>query len=284
MKLVNMKELLLDASKKGYAVPAINVSNMETINGLMETAAIMKSPVIFQIAPIQLKLQKIEPEYFVQLVKLSEKKYDVKYAIHLDHGNDLNELQACADAGFTSMMYDGSSLSFEDNIANTKLARKIAKDDITLEGELGILMGQEGSDEQAESKSIYTDPDEAEEFVNRTNVDCLAVSIGNAHGYYKGEPMLNFDVLDKISKKIKIPVVMHGASGLSEKDIMAGIKHGIAKINFFTAVDYQFTSGINQKLKKDPKIYMMEYMESARQSMMNEIGKVIKMCGSDNRL
>jgi ketose-bisphosphate aldolase len=280
---MNMATLLNDAKKNNYAVPAINVSNMETINGVFEAAEKLKSPMIMQIAPIQLVKQKISYKYIVDLIKLSANNYDVVYAIHLDHGEELDDLDAAVNAGFTSVMYDGSMQSFEKNVENTKTARKIAAGAITLEGELGQLMGKEG-DTEDEGESIYTNPSDALEYVERTGVDCLAVSIGNAHGHYKQEPKLNFDILDRINKAVNIPIVMHGASGLSEQDLITGIKHGITKINFFTAVDGAFTKGIVDTLEVDPNTYMMAYIENGRQLMMREVENIIRMCDSADRM
>ncbi len=278
-----MIDLLLEGEKGKYAIPAINVSNMETVNGLFEVAEKMKAPVIVQIAPIQLKMQNISYRYFVDLVLASAKVYDVRFAIHLDHGENEEQLHYAVDAGFSSVMFDGSGYETDENIRKTQIARKISGENVTLEGEIGRLAGQEGGG-SSDAESFYTDPKEALRFVQETNVDCLAVSIGNAHGFYKGVPMLNLDILEQIYDATKIPLVMHGASGLNEKDLHNAIKRGIVKINFFTAVDHEFTKGILSEINSKPDSYMMSYIEKGRQSMMREIEKIINICGSENKM
>ena len=280
--MVEMIELLNEAQKKHYAVPAINVSNMETVSGLFEVAEQLKSPVVVQIAPLQIQMQKISYAYFAELVALSAKRHNVRYALHVDHGMEIADLQNAVDAGFSSIMYDGSALPFEENVKNTRLAREIARKGVTLETEIGKLGGQEGSSIQNYAQ-FCTDPDEALEFVRQTNPDCLAVSIGNAHGFYKGLPHLHIDVLEKIHEKTRLPLVMHGASGLSAQDLANSIDHGICKINFFTAVDYEFTKAITSTLEKEPSTYMMGYMENARQALMKSVAGIIDMCGSAGR-
>lgn len=282
MKLLTMKKLIEEAYNYHYAVPAINVNNMETINGLFQIAENMKSPIIIQIAPMQLTSQNITYDYIVKLIKLTADRYKGKYAIHLDHGTNINELIEAEKAGFTSLMYDGSSLPFHENIKKTKEARNISHR-VTLEGELGVLNAENGSNEEETENKCYTDPKLARVFLEETNVDCLAVSIGNAHGFYKNIPNLNFQVLDDLHNEINIPLVLHGASGLSQKDIRSAIKLGVSKINFFTSVDYAFTLGLMNSINNE-KSKMMNYMENGRQEMMKEISNIIKMCNSEDKL
>ncbi len=279
MKLVTMKYLLDKTYQKQYAIPAINVSNMETINALFEVAEKLKAPIILQVAPIQITEQKITYDYLVDIIKLTAMKYKGEYAIHLDHGTEMKDIEEATVTGFTSVMLDGSKLPYDENIAMLKKARIIAKN-ITLEGELGIL-NEEASKDITQLDTCYTNPDQALNFVKETKVDCLAVSIGNAHGVYKGKPKLNFDILSKISKKTKIPIVLHGASGLSVDDITKAIKFGVSKINFYTSVDFAFTRGIKRELNLNGNTYMMTYIETGRQEMMKEIEKCIKMCHAD---
>ncbi len=282
MKLVTMKELLDKAYMNGYAVPAINVSNLETINGLFEAAERLKAPIILQIAPIQIEIQKLTYEYLVEVIELTAKRYTGEYAIHLDHGDELEGLTKSVEAGFTSVMFDGSKFSYDENVDLTFQARKIAEH-ITLEGELGTLNAEASEDEGAEN-DCYTDSSQAEDFVAKTKVDCLAVSIGNAHGFYKGIPHLNFEILQEINEKIQIPIVLHGASGLPEEDLKKAITLGVSKINFFTAVDHAYTKGILESLESNDKMFMMSYVENGRQKMMVEIENVIKMCNADGKL
>ena len=282
MKLVTMKELLDKAYMNGYAVPAINVSNLETINGLFEIAEKLKAPVILQVAPIQIELQKLTYDHLVEVIKSAAKRYTGEYAIHLDHGDDLVGLKESVEAGFTSVMFDGSKLDYDQNIESTAIARSLSEN-ITLEGELGVMNAEASEDEGAQADN-FTDSTQALDFVSKTSVDCLAVSIGNVHGFYKGQPKLNFEILEEINKKVQIPIVLHGASGLPEVDIKKAIELGVSKINFFTAIDHAYTKGILEALESNKEMFMMSYAENGRQEMMKEIEKVIRMCNADGKV
>lgn len=276
MTLLPMKELLVEAEKGNKAVAAINVSNMETIMAVMETAEKNKTSIIIQVSPMQLEAQKISYEQIVRMITLFGESYDIKTCIHLDHATDIESCFKAIDAGFTSVMYDGTLVNFETNIINTKKVVDYAQNqNVTVEAELGKVGGAEAAD--AEDTGHKTEPEDVAEFVKKTGVDCLAVAIGNAHGFYKLEPKLDFDLLEKIEKVAKIPLVLHGGTGISSEDLQKAIKRGIRKINFFTEMDRAFVKGFVESYEQNNSIYMMVSVEKARQSMMEEINKKINV-------
>lgn len=278
MKIVTMKVLLESAEKNGIAIPAINVSNMETIKAVCESTEKYKTGIIMQISPIQFEMQKINYYEFVEMVKLLCKNFDIDIAIHLDHATEVKQCWDAIDAGFTSVMYDGSAQSYETNIENSRRVVLYAKDKgVTVEAELGKVGGTEG-EASANNDDVLTDPNLAKEFVNRTGVDCLAVAIGNAHGFYKKEPKLDFDRLDKIYEETKIPLVLHGGTGITDEALKIAIKKGIKKINFFTEIDREFVLGFIKAYEENPSIYMMKAQEDARQMMMKKIDEKMKVC------
>ena len=283
MNLFDTKKLLTKAYKGGYAVPAINADNTDTITGVMKVCEKMKAPVIIQIAPIQVHPRQMNYRTVINAILDYARDYDVNLAVHLDHGDDLEDLKIATTSGFNSVMYDGSHHDFSVNMENTKKAREYA-DKISLEGELGIIGGAEGSTESAEvSDDFCTDVNQAKEYVKYTNVDFLAVAIGNAHGVYKNEPKLNFTRLAEINKQIDLPLVMHGASGLSEKDISRAVTMGISKINFFTDVDKAFLNGIKSSLAETPDAYTFKCFLDGRKAMEEKVAHIIRMCGCEGK-
>ena len=279
MKLITMKELLDDATNKDIAVAAINISNMETIIALLEVAEKMDTSVIIQVAPIQLDIQNINYEQITEMVKLFIKDRNIKACLHLDHATSVDDCIKAIDAGFTSVMYDGSTDDYEINKSNTKRVVKYAKGKgVTVEAELGCVGGNEGESGDSNHKSQLTDPKQVVDFITYTDVDCLAVSIGNAHGMYKGEPKLDFELLGEIHKSANIPLVMHGGTGIPQDDLDKAISLGIRKINFFTEVDREFVKGFVGAYNNDNNIYMMAAQEAGRQLMMKEIESKLAIC------
>lgn len=278
MGLVFMKELLDNASKNNKAVAAINVSNMETIMAVLEVAKNKDEEIIIQVAPIQLEIQQISYEQIVALVKLFLKEYKVKAALHLDHATKVEDCYKAIDAGFTSVMYDGSLGNYEENVENTIKVVKYAREhNVTVEAELGKVGGAEGKTD-SENSSLLTDPKQVEDFIKLTNVDCLAIAIGNAHGLYKEEPKLDFDRLEEINNIAGIPLVLHGGTGISASDIDKAIQRGIKKINFYTEIDRKYVAGFVKAYNENNNIYMMAASEQGRQNMMLEIENKINIC------
>ena len=263
--VVGNKVLLCEAKKGGYAVPAFNVDNLESVIGVLRAAENTGRPVIIQTIPRTLKYGGI-PAYSALVRALYKGNPDI--AIHLDHGGDVAICKACIDAGYTSVMIDGSALPFDDNARLTKEVVDLAHPlGVSVEGELGTIGGKE----ETEAKIRYTEVAEAEEFVARTGVDSLAIGAGTAHGVYKGVPHIAVDRIEEIAAKVDIPLVLHGASGLSDEVVTACIKAGISKINFATQLRQAFTQGLKEGLSAnpdafDPKVYLPYAIDRVREA------------------
>lgn len=284
MTFVDTKAIIQQAYRNGYAVPAINVDNTDTVTGLVRVCSEMRSPVIIQIAPIQVYSRDMDYKTIIDSIKALCDKYDVTASLHLDHGDSLEDLCVAVNSGFNSVMYDGSKLPFVKNLHQTIMARRYAQS-ISLEGELGIVGGAEGSSGNDNIKfSGYTNVKEAVTYVEKTNVDFLAVAIGNAHGTYRHLPQLNFTRLAELHESLDIPLVMHGASGIPEDDIKKAISLGVAKINFFTDIDKAFVKGVFASIEKNPSSYTFQCLVDARSAMELEVRRVIKMCGSAGKM
>ena len=242
MALVTTTEMFKKAYHGGYAVGAFNVNNMEIVQGITEAAGELKSPVILQVSKGARAYA--NHTYLVKLVEAAViENPDIPIALHLDHGDSIDRVKFALSMGFTSVMYDGSTLPYEENVANTKLAAELAHaQGADIEAELGSMGKTEsgegvGSGEDDETK-IYTDPVQSNDFVARTGVDALACSFGTTHGIYLKNPRLDFSVVENVRKETNgIPVVMHGGSGVSKEDFHAAIKAGVRKINYFTYMD-----------------------------------------------
>ena len=272
--LVNNKKLLLPAREKGYAVGAFNIQNLESLQAVVEAAIEEKSPVIVAVTPSSIKYGGLA--YLTKIVKTAAKSSPVPMSLHLDHGKDFETISKCIEAGFTSVMIDGSFLKFEENIALTRRVVDLAQPKgVSVEAELGRLAGIEESTVE-EREAVLTDPDAAKEFVERTNVDALAIAIGTSHGAYKfkGAAKLDFERLKHIREKVKVPLVLHGASsvpkwivekatkygaelagakGIPEEHIKKAISLGISKINIDTDLRLAFTATIREVLTTKPK-------------------------------
>ena len=230
--LVNMKDLLRDAQKGGYAVGSFSVANMEMVRGVIAAAEEAKAPIILQIAEVRLNhspLALIGP-----LMVAAAKEAKVPVAVHLDHGTTLPCIRQALDLGFTSVMFDGSHLPLEENIRITKEVVAMAKPfGAAVEAEIGCVGGSEDGSEDIAMRC--TDPAQAERFARETGVDALAVAIGNAHGNYKDTPHLRFDILERIRDLVEVPLVLHGGTGILPEEFVRCYKTGIKKINIATA-------------------------------------------------
>ncbi len=232
MALVTMKELLTMAEKNDIATGAFSVGNMEMVMGAVVAAEELNTPIILQIAEVRLKNSPLELMGPMMLAAAKNAKVDI--AVHLDHGLNIETVQKALDLGFTSVMFDGSLLSLEDNISSVKeVVRRASKYGATVEAELGVVGGNEGEGTAHEIKC--TSPDDAKIFCDETGIDALAVAIGNAHGNYPVAPQLRLDVLDDIHKKVSTPLVLHGGTGISDEQFRQAIKLGIRKVNIATA-------------------------------------------------
>jgi tagatose 1,6-diphosphate aldolase GatY/KbaY len=279
--LINGAELLKKARRGRYAVGAFNINNLETLQGICEAAEKLKSPVIIQTTPSAIKYAGLE--FLASMVKIASFLYDIPMVLHLDHGQSLEQVEACIEYGYTSVMIDGSMLPFEENIALTKKVVEIAHDrNISVEGELGQLPGKK---DVITAIELMTNPAMAEEFVRKTNVDALAVAIGTRHGFWKGEEKINFRRLAAIAKRVKIPLVLHGGSGVSDEDIQKAIKKGIAKINIDTEIRMVFSEGLREGLREDLKKYdIRAVMSKGRQAVEKLVEEKIKIYGSAGKI
>ena len=230
--LVNMKDLLRDAQKGDYAVGSFSVANMEMVRGVIAAAEEARAPIILQIAEVRLNhspLALIGP-----LMVAAAKEAAVPVAVHLDHGLTLPTIELALRLGFTSVMFDGSHLPLEENIAMTQKVAALAKPfGAAVEAEIGCVGGSEDGSEDIAMRC--TDPAQAERFARETGVDALAVAIGNAHGNYKDTPHLRFDILEQIRDRVAVPLVLHGGTGILPEEFVRCYKTGIKKINIATA-------------------------------------------------
>lgn len=305
MSIVTTTEMFKKAYKEGYAIGAFNVNNMEIIQGIMEAAGELRSPVILQVSNGARKYA--GHNYIVKLVEAATMQYkDIPVALHLDHGADFEMCKSCIDGGFTSVMIDGSQYSFKENIELTKKVVDYAHErGVVVEGELGQLAGVE-DDVNVEHHS-YTKPEEVEEFVSKTGVDSLAIAIGTSHRAFKfkpgTKPQLRFDILEEVSKRLpEFPIVLHGASSVSAKyvDIInsnggklkdaVGIpedmlrkaaKSSVCKINIDSDIRLAMTAGVREALVEnedmfDPRVYLKQgrayVKELVEHKMINVLG------------
>lgn len=271
--IVTNKQLLSQAKAKGYAVPAFNVDNLESVLGVLDAQISTKKPLIVQTIPRTLKYGGV-PTYAALVRALYKGGADV--SIHLDHGGDLDTVKACIDAGYTSVMIDGSMLDFDKNVELTKKVVDMArKSGVSVEAELGTIGGKE----ETEGQIKYTEVAEAVEFVKLTQVDSLAIGVGTAHGVYKGTPHIAVDRIKEIADKVDIPLVLHGASGLSDEVIRACIEAGINKINFATHLRQAFTEGLKQGLADKSATYDPKtYLPFAIKSVQEVAERIINLC------
>lgn len=282
--LLNTKDMLLNAQKEGYAVPAFNIHNLETIQTVVETAAEMRSPVILAATPGTMNFA--GRAYIQAIAETAAKEYDIPIALHLDHHDSYESILESLKLGTKSVMIDGSHLPFEENIAITKKVVATAHEyGATVEAELGRLVGQEDDMTVDEKDAVYTDPDAAVEFVKQTGIDSLAVAIGTAHGLYKAEPKLDFERLEKIRSLVDIPLVLHGASGISKEDVQKCISLGITKVNVSTELKIPFSTALREYLVAHPdETDPRKYMAAAKAKMKETVREKILICKSYDRV
>ncbi|MBQ2835595.1 MAG: class II fructose-1,6-bisphosphate aldolase [Clostridia bacterium] len=309
MSLVTTKEMFEKSMREGFAIGAFNVNNMELIQGIVDAAAENNSPVILQASSSAIKYARIN--YLMKMIEAAVEEHpNVPIAIHLDHGPDFETCKKCVDAGFTSVMFDGSKYDFEENIRLTKEVVDYAHaHGVVVEAELGKLAGIEDDVNVAADEAKYTDPAQAEEFVRRTGVDSLAIAIGTSHGAYKfkGEAKLRFDILKEIKERIpNTPIVLHGAStvipelvdtcnqfggnipgakGVPDEILHEASISGVSKINVDTDLRLAMTAGIRKVFAEDPSAFdPRKYLTPARDLVKETVAHKIKnVFGSSNK-
>ena len=299
--LTNTKTILNKARKGNYAVGHFNINNMEIVQAVISAAEKLKSPVILSTSEGAIKYAGLE--YLYSIVMTAAKLSKVPVALHLDHGRDLGIIKRCIKVGYSSVMIDASHEDFETNIKLTKKVVSWAhKKGISVEAELGTIGGKE--DLVSARKIIYTNPDKAKEFISRTGCDFLAVAIGTSHGArkFKGEAKLKIEILKEIKKRIKIPLVLHGASGVprnivsiaekygadltgvqgvSNSQIKLAVKNGICKINTDTDIRIAFDAGVRKIVKEKPTDFDPRHiLGPARELMQKVVEERMKTFGS----
>jgi fructose-bisphosphate aldolase class II len=279
MNLVSLKDVLEPAEKGGYAVGAFNANNMEIVQAIIESAAEERSPVILQASQGAINYAGLD--YIVALVKAAAQGTDVPVVLHLDHGTDFDQVMRCIRSGFSSVMFDGSRLPLDENIAMTRRVVEIARAvGVSVEAELGKIGGTEDDISVEEREALFTDPAEAERFVKETAVDALAIAIGTAHGPYKGEPRLDFPRLKRIKELTGAPIVLHGSSGVPDDAIRKAISLGVSKINIDTDIRQAFTSGITEFIKKNPdNIDPRKMLAPAKVEMKKKVKEKMRLFG-----
>ena len=310
MGLVTTKEMFKKSMDEGFAIGAFNVNNMEIIQGIVDAAAEAKSPVILQASSGAIKYAGID--YLMKMVEAATIVHpELPIALHLDHGPDFETCKMCIDAGFTSVMIDGSKYDFEENIEITKKVVDYAHSKgVVVEAELGKLAGIEDDVNVAEADAMYTDPAQAEEFVKRTGCDSLAIAIGTSHGAYKfkGEAKLRFDILKEIKERIpETPIVLHGASsvmpnllelcnnyggdipgakGVPDEMLVEASKSGVSKINVDTDLRLALTGGIRKVFADEPGAFdPRKYLTPARELIKETVKhKIVNVFGSNDKI
>lgn len=310
MALVTTTEMFRKAYEGGYAIGAFNVNNMEIVQGITEAAGELQSPVILQVSKGARAYA--NHTYLVKLVEAAIQENDIPIALHLDHGPDFETCKACIDGGFTSVMIDASHYDFDKNIEITRQVVEYAHErGVVVEAELGKLAGVEDDVKVASEDAMYTQPDEVQEFVERTGVDSLAIAIGTSHGAFKFKPgqtpHLRFDILEEITKRIpQFPIVLHGASsvsqeyvkiiqenggnladaiGIPEDMLRQAAKSAVCKINIDSDLRLAMTAGVREVLWNNPAAFdPREYLKVGRANVKKLVAhKIVNVLGSDHK-
>ena len=308
MPLVTTKDRFEKSMKEHFAIGAFNVNNMEIVQAIVKAAADENSPIILQASSSAIKYAGIE--YLKKMIESALDEYDIPLALHLDHGPDFETCKMCIDNGFSSVMIDGSKYDFEENIALTRKVVEYAHSKgVVVEAELGKLAGIEDDVNVSASDAMYTDPDQAKEFVDRTSCDSLAIAIGTSHGAYKfkGEAKLRFDILANVKQKLpNTPIVLHGAStvipelvemcnkyggdipgakGVPDEILHEASISGVSKINVDTDLRLAMTAAIRKTFAEDPAVFdPRKYLGNAR-TLIEEVvkHKIRDVFGSSNK-
>ncbi len=281
MPLVTSEKMLLDAQKGGYAVGAFNVENMEMVKAVIAAAEELRAPVMLQTTPSTIKYGTLET--YAAIVAAEAKRASVPVCLHLDHGSSSELAAEAIAAGYTSVMMDGSGEDFEQNIAVSKrVVEKAEPLGIPVEAELGKVGGKE--DDLEADADTNTDPKEAQEFVERTGVSSLAIAIGTAHGFYVGTPMLDKERVSEIKKAVSVPLVLHGASGLTDEDVRECVQRGICKVNFATELRAAYTGAVKKLLEEKPETFDPKKLGAAGMASVKElVMERMKVCGCDGQ-
>ncbi|CEK35387.1 tagatose-bisphosphate aldolase subunit GatY [Paraclostridium sordellii] len=283
MSLISTKEILEKAQNEGYAVPAFNIHNLETIQVVLKAARDLKSPVILAATPSTVKYA--DENYLLAIMNKATELNDIPIAFHLDHHENVDDIKRIIKLGCKSVMIDASKHEFDENVSIVKDIVNFAhKYGTTVEAELGKLGGVEDNLEVDDKDAYLTNPNEALKFVKLTGVDSLAVAIGTAHGLYKCEPKLDFKRLEEIRRLVHVPLVLHGASGVSYGAVQEAIKNGVCKVNIATELKIPFSNAIKKYFEENPNASdPRQYLVPAKNAMYDVVAEKIKMCKSENK-
>lgn len=284
MSLVTMRSLLLQAGKSHYAVGAFNFFGLENLQGILQGARDKKSPVIVQVSPGAAR--HIGPQATVGMAAGYAEEMGIPVALHLDHATDYNFIRKCVDAGFSSVMIDASKLPFEENIAaTTRVVEYASRKGVSVEAELGRLVGAEEEIAVDIREACFTNPDDVSVFVDKTGIDALAIAVGTAHGFYKQEPKLDFDRIAAIRRKTGVALVLHGGTGVPDVDFKKAIQAGITKINVGTEL---WLLGYGATMKREAALLEengdpRKVMVKVREACAEIVGRKIDVFGSSGK-
>ena len=284
MTLVNSLKLIKEARDNKAAIPAFNIHNLETAQGVIEAAAEEDSPVMIATTPGTLRHAGVK--CIAGIVKNTAKQYKIPVALHLDHCSDYDKVIQAIRSGYTSVMIDASEYPYQENVTLVQEVVKVAHAvGVPVEGELGRIGGTEDDITVDEREASLTVPEEALEFVEETGLDTLAVAIGTAHGVYQGEPKLDFERLSRINELIEIPLVLHGASGVPDDSVKKAIDNGIAKVNIATELKIPFAREVKKYFDENPDGNdPRKYLGAGKEALKQVVKEKINLCGSNSLL
>jgi fructose-bisphosphate aldolase class II len=271
MPLVSMNAFLPQAKKEGFAVGQFNVNNLEFVQAIIEAGKEERSPLIFGASEGAIRYMGLNN--VVALAKAAAEEADVPVALHLDHGSSFEVVMKCIRAGFSSVMFDGSHYPFEENIRLTKKVVEAAHAvGVSVEGELGTIGGVEDDLNVSEEDAALADPEQAIRFWEETKVDAMAIAVGTAHGMYKGEPKIRYDIIEKVASQIEAPIVLHGGSGVPDESIQKAVSLGVGKINVNTENQVAMVKVVRELLDKNPDmIDPRKYLGPAREAIKETV-------------
>jgi fructose-bisphosphate aldolase class II len=284
MPLVTSKEILQHALAERFAVGAFNANNMEMVQAIVETAQEERAPVILQVSQGAIRYAGLD--YAAGLVKIAADQVDIPVVLHLDHGTSYEQNVLCLRAGFTSLMFDGSKLPYEENVAITRKVCEIAHlVGIPVEAELGrVLKATEGVTPE-EVEVAMTDPDQAKEFIERTGADSLAVAVGSVHAMKSREATLDIPRIEAIRQRTGVPLVLHGSSGVKHESVLEAIEHGICKVNVATYLNQAFVRGMREGFEKHPdEVDPRKYLSISRENVKEAVREKIRLFKSNDRI
>ena len=284
MPLVTSKEVLQQALAERFAVGAFNANNMEMVQAIVEAAQEERAPVILQVSQGAIRYAGLD--FAVGLVKIAANQVDVPVILHLDHGTSFEQNVRCLRAGFTSLMFDGSKLPYEENVAITKKVCEIAHIvGIPVEAELGCVLQAKDDVTPEEVEAAMTDPDQAKEFVDLTGADSLAVAAGSVHAMKSRQAALDILRIEAIRQKVGVPLVLHGSSGVRHESVVEAIEHGVCKVNVATYLNQAFVRGMKEGFERHPdEVDPRKYLSISRENIKEAVREKIRLFKSNDRI